>query len=127
MLNSSNIIKHGFVNDEIKREIFLNKKILIMTSRYEGSPISLIEATSFGIPIILLDTFPFAKYITKNTGSKLLDKKISPKKFALEIVNFLGMPKEKYKEEQLKCLNKYKKCLSNEIGERILEKILKDY
>lgn len=41
---------HGPVFDEKKREVLLNTDVFIMTSRFEGHPMGMIEALSYGLP-----------------------------------------------------------------------------
>lgn len=48
------------IYEEEKRNVLLNTDIFIMTSRFEGHPMALIEALSYGIPVL----------ITKGTNMK---------------------------------------------------------
>lgn len=47
-------------------EVLAEYSIFLMTSNYEGFGQSLIEARSQGLPIILFDTFPAARWIVDN-------------------------------------------------------------
>ena len=127
LLKSKNIHKRGFVSDNQKINIFKNNKVMIMTSRYEGSPISLIEALSFGIPLILLDTFPFARYIANNKGCVLLKKKTKPKKFEKYIEKILNLDEKEYQNMQLSCFQFYEQNLSNKIAEKEWKKIIEKF
>ncbi len=55
--------------------------MFIMTSDYEGYPITSIEAMRRGLPIVLRNTFDSAKDIIENNGI-LLDKEWNEDKFA---------------------------------------------
>ncbi|WP_022935041.1 glycosyltransferase [Mesomycoplasma moatsii] len=124
ILSSPNIKKFGIVKDNKKENIFKTKKVMIMTSRYEGSPIVLIEALSFGIPIVLLDTFPFAKYVTNETGSVLLNKKSGAKKFGSVIKQILELEEKEYRKLQIQCFDVYLKKFSNKVAEQEWKKII---
>ncbi len=50
----NNIIMYGFINNPY--EILYNSKIMIMTSRYEGTPMCALEAIALGKPIVSTPT-----------------------------------------------------------------------
>ena len=50
--NKDNIIFHGKLNRDEINHIFLNSDIYIQASNYEGLPHSLLEAMSYGIPVL---------------------------------------------------------------------------
>lgn len=54
---------HGFVNGEQKKELFENSSIFIFPTRYENEafPLSILEAFSYGLPVISTDeaSIPF--------------------------------------------------------------------
>ena len=50
--NKDNIIFHGKLNRDEIDHIFLNSDIYIQASNYEGLPHSLLEAMSYGIPVL---------------------------------------------------------------------------
>lgn len=88
--------------------------IFIMTSDYEGYPISLIEAMRRGLPIVLRDTFDSAKDIVINNGV-LLEKEWNENKFV---------------EAVKKVHNNYEYCSENsrKLGERHnFEKIKREW
>lgn len=67
--NLSEIIKlPGVVQDEAKRQAFLNADIFVQTSRFEGHPIAVLEALSFGLPCILTPGTNMAD-IVKDAGA----------------------------------------------------------
>ena len=54
---------HGFVNGEEKRELFSNAHLFIFPTRYENEafPLSILEAFSYGLPVLVTDegSIPF--------------------------------------------------------------------
>jgi len=54
---------HGFVNGEQKRELFMNASLFIFPTRYENEafPLSILEAFSYGLPVVSTDegSIPF--------------------------------------------------------------------
>lgn len=86
------ILKQMVIDEKLEERVFFkgatNKVkekldeagIFIMTSEYEGYPISTIEAMMRGLPIILRNTFESAPDIVQNNGI-LLDKEWNEDKF----------------------------------------------
>lgn len=50
---STNVFFHGFANDV--SQSLINNDVYILSTHYEGLPISIIEAMSYGLPIIATD------------------------------------------------------------------------
>jgi len=52
---------HGFVNGEQKRKLFMKASLFILPTKYEAFPLSLLEAFSYGLPVISTDegSIPF--------------------------------------------------------------------
>lgn len=73
-----NVILHGGTN-QVKEKLDENS-IFIMTSDFEGYPISTIEAMRRGLPIILRNTFEAAEDIVIDNG-ELLEKEWNEDKF----------------------------------------------
>ena len=63
----------GFLsnNDDFKN-LFIKYKFMILMSNYEGFPFSLTQSLCYGLPIIVLDTFPSAKYLVNNNQNGFL-------------------------------------------------------
>ena len=80
----TNVFLYGATNN-VKEKLDM-AGIFIMTSDYEGYPISTIEAMRRGLPIILRDTFDSAKDIVKNNGV-LLEKEWNEDKFVEAVKN----------------------------------------
>ncbi len=84
-----NIIYKGFINWNEKFKILSQSKIFLMTSYFEGRPITIIEAMKIGLPVISYDLpvyWVYNKWIIK---VPILDNK----KITLEILNLLDNEK----------------------------------
>lgn len=77
-----NLYKNG------KFDLFLN------TSESEGIPVSVMEALSFGIPVIATNVGGVGEIITDGYNGKLLDSDFRPDALAEEIVNFSKLEKD---------------------------------
>ena len=67
----NNITLYGFVENPYK--ILSNSKLMIMTSRYEGTPMCALEALSLGIPIISTPTDGLKDIISNGKNGYLSD------------------------------------------------------
>lgn len=61
----SNVFYHGPVVGKDKENAFQNSDIFILTSRYEGMPMAVLEALSYGLPCILTPQTNLADVITE--------------------------------------------------------------
>lgn len=101
--NIKNVYLCGSTN-QVKEKLD-ESGIYIMTSDYEGYPISLIEAMRRGLPIVLRNTFDAAPDIIKNNGI-LLKKKWNEDKF-IEAVIKIYNNYEYYSENSKKLGERY--------------------
>lgn len=62
-LNDSVVL---FGHQDNPQEFYSRAKIFVMTSKYEGFPMTLIECQSFGCVPIIYDSYPAAKEIVEN-------------------------------------------------------------
>ncbi|MCR4616199.1 MAG: glycosyltransferase [Clostridiales bacterium] len=70
--------------------LFINKSLS------EGLPVSIMEATSFGIPVLASNAGGTGELVIDGITGKLTDKNISAEALAGEIVKFASMPEEEY-------------------------------
>ena len=67
--------------------------LFISTSKSEGLPVSMMEAASFGIPIISTDVGGVSEIVKNGYNGQLLDVKASAEDFAKYIVQFYNLNK----------------------------------
>lgn len=63
---AGNIFYHGMAINKKKEMAFKNSDIYVLTSRYEGMPMSVLEALSYGIPCIITPQTNMSKIIEEN-------------------------------------------------------------
>lgn len=73
-------------------EIYKEYSLFLMTSRYEGFGQTLVEARSQGLPIILFDTFPAAKWIVRDGENGYLIPPYDIAAMSEKIITVLGNP-----------------------------------
>lgn len=96
-LKLKNVIFHGSTN-KVQDKLDENG-IFVMTSDYEGYPISIIESLRRGLPVILRNTFTSVHDIVQENGV-LLDKEWNVEEFKKGICN-IYKNFEKYSEKSI--------------------------
>ncbi len=104
--NKSNV-SFEFVPSLQKKEIaeLISKKeihLLINTSKYEGIPVSMMEALSMGIPIVGMNVGAVSEVLVNDVSGKLLPSKSTPKEIANAIIGYNKLSSEEFKIERLK-------------------------
>ncbi len=106
----------GFMSNPLK--LLHDSKVMIMTSRWEGTPMVALEAMIIGIPIISTPTDGMNELIENGTNGFLID---DDDVFANTIVNILQNPKlqadlskgQLNKAEVINDVDEYKRILDN--------------
>lgn len=122
--NKNKIKNYGLANEEQKNYLFSNSKYFIHLSKFEGFGFSIVEAMKTGLPIILLDTFPAAKFLVGENNERgfLAKNDIEAFEWIKKNINNQNLWKEKstsaknFVEENLtkdEFLNKWKKILNS--------------
>ena len=117
---SQNISYLGFAGEELKQEIFESSDIFCLPSKLEeGSPISIIEAMSYGLPVLASDK-GCIKDIIHGLGYLL------PKDFSSDhIIDGINFIKNNYETLSQNAIKKYKENHSQENFIQNLLSILK--
>lgn len=117
--NLNNVFFHNGTNEVAKK---LDKSaIFIMTSAYEGYPISCIEAMRRGLPIILRDTFTSAKDIVIGNGI-LLGNKWDEEEFVQAVKNVYENY-DNYSQKSIELGKRYDYQLIQEQWKKLIENI----
>ena len=100
--SSRNIVMTGFLSGSLLEELYANAGLFVLPSYYEGLPIALLEAMSYGLPVLVSDipqhreiNLPEFRYFPVKNVEKLAEKMI-------ELIN-KGISREE-QESQLRIL-----------------------
>ena len=88
--NKDNIIFHGKLNRDEINHIFLNSDIYIQASNYEGLPHSLLEAMSYGIPVLCTPVGECKEILGNEDRGYILDLPVSKNNIKSKIIQIIG-------------------------------------
>ena len=88
--NKDNIIFHGKLNRDGIDHIFLNSDIYIQASNYEGLPHSLLEAMSYGIPVLCTPVGECKEILGNEDRGYILDLPVSKNNIKSKISQIIG-------------------------------------
>ena len=88
--NKDNIIFHGKLNRDEIDHIFLNRDIYIKASNYEGLPHSLLEAMSYGIPVLCTPVGECKEILGNEDRGYILDLPVSKNNIKSKISQIIG-------------------------------------
>ena len=88
--NKDNIIFHGKLNRDEIDHIFLNSDIYIQASNYEGLPHSLLEAMSYGIPVLCTPGGECKEILGNEDRGYILDLPVSKNNIKSKISQIIG-------------------------------------
>ncbi len=88
--NKDNIIFHGKLNKDEIDHIFLNSDIYIQASNYEGLPHSLLEAMSYGIPVLCTPVGECKEILGNEDRGYILDLPVSKNNIKSKISQIIG-------------------------------------
>ena len=104
-------IRYSFMghypNNELLKYYHRNKiNLFLNTSSTEGVPVSIMEAQSFGIPIIATDTGGVRELVTEGTGT-LLPVDFRPEDLGRMIQVYSNMPEEEENKIRMNAFNNW--------------------
>ena len=85
-----NIVFHGKLGREEINHIFLNSDLYIQASNYEGLPHSLLEAMSFGIPVLCTPVGECIKILANEERGYILDLPVSKDNIKSKITEIIS-------------------------------------
>ena len=88
--NKDNIIFHGKLNRDEIDHIFLKSDIYIQASNYEGLPHSLLEAMSYGIPVLCTPVGECKEILGNEDRGYILDLPVSKNNIKSKIIEIIG-------------------------------------
>ena len=88
--NKDNIIFHGKLDRDEIDHIFLNSDIYIQASNYEGLPHSLLEAMSYGIPVLCTPVGECKEILGNEDRGYILDLPVSKNNIKSKISEIIG-------------------------------------
>ena len=88
--NKDNIIFHGKLNRDEITHIFLKSDIYIQASNYEGLPHSLLEAMSYGIPVLCTPVGECKEILGNEDRGYILDLPVSKNNIKSKISEIIG-------------------------------------
>ena len=88
--NKDNIIFHGKLNRDEIDHIFLNSDIYVQASNYEGLPHSLLEAMSYGIPVLCTPVGECKEILGNEDRGYILDLPVSKSNIKSKISEIIG-------------------------------------
>ena len=88
--NRDNIIFHGKLNRDDINHIFLKSDIYIQASNYEGLPHSLLEAMSYGIPVLCTPVGECKEILGNEDRGYMLDLPVSKNNIISKISQIIG-------------------------------------
>ena len=85
-----NIVFHGKLGREEVNHIFLNSDIYIQASNYEGLPHSLLEAMSFGIPVLCTPVGECIEILANEDRGYMLDLPVSKENIKSRVAGIIS-------------------------------------
>ncbi len=112
---------HGFINGQHKKELFESTSLFIFPTRYdnEAFPLSILEAFSYGLPVLSTDEASIPFIIDDKSGITVDNLSKLQKAFEKLIENFINVETTRY------CRQRYLNNFSLEQFEENLIKIFK--
>lgn len=84
--------------DVLEQYLNYNPELFVHTSSSEGIPVSIMEAMSFGVPVMATDVGGTGELFCDTCHDLLLPENITPELLAERILNYITLPMEKKEE-----------------------------
>ena len=117
----NNVVFKGWKTGEELYKIYQESDLFVLASTYENFGLPLLEAASFGLPLISTDVGVAKELIGNNEGGSIISK-TNPEEIAKKIIDILGCEK-RYEKAAIITQNNSKQFSIKNITDRY-EKIL---
>lgn len=114
-----NITYTGFINDNELSELYKTSDVFLFPTLFEGMPTVVLEAMSYGMPIIVSDTGATSVLVDSTNGFLISPGSVSQVKKA--VVNFIKL---NAKEKQVMSGNSLKRVKDNFVWDKVALKYL---
>ncbi len=116
------ILTGSLKHDEVIRYFENNEvDVFVNVSRFEGLPVSIMEALSFGIPVIATDAGATRELVNENNGV-LLSREVTPEAITRAIEYIQNLSQDAYAKMRASAYATYKESLDSERNfERLVE------
>lgn len=104
----NNVFYHGAVDGKDKENAYKNADIFVLTSRFEGMPMAILEALSYGLPCLVTPQTNMAELIKKYNAGWITETKIdSIASSLMRACEEYNNHKEKYKINALDAVRQF--------------------
>lgn len=115
----------GWVNDDIKKDLLKNSHLFILPSYNEGLPVAILEAMSYGLPIISTDVGSINEAVKNGKNGYLLDS-VNPYELSIKMVELINDTErwsQMSKESKRMCISNFEKGAYFKNIEKIYEEL----
>lgn len=116
---SKNVSFTGFLNEKEIEKLMLDSSVYVSTSYTESFGLSVLEASSYGVPVVSFDSASGIKFILED-GCGVLIKNRDKDLFASSVVELLT-DKKLMKEKKEKSINRSREFLLDNIKDKWLQ------
>ena len=116
---------YGWANEKDKKELLKNSQLFILPSYNEGLPVAILEAMSYGIPIISTDVGDVKEVVNDDTG--ILYQPGDIKKLIISIEKMLLLNKNEWEKYSLNCKKLIEKKFNIKNNEKIIINLYKGF
>jgi colanic acid/amylovoran biosynthesis glycosyltransferase len=119
------IILHGFVENKAVMEFYKTQPVDVFmnVSASEGLPVAVMEALSFGIPVIATDVGGTSELVDGNTGI-LVDRNVSPQDLAQAVEQLISLPPSEQQALRAKARKRFESHVNAEVNYRQFFKLI---